>query len=109
MAPTTPTAPSAGCWEWLECTAVYINTADIYSDKAVTAPVYVLTNAHCLATQNPNEVVLDRPMKGYKVIFNYFVEFPAGADRHPGQDRGILQPERGRPGGPGAGQRPSQI
>ena len=56
------------------CTAVYINTADIYSDKAVTAPAYVLTNAHCLASQTPNEVVLDRPMKGYKVIFNYFVD-----------------------------------
>ena len=58
------------------CTAVFIETTTRVT-KPLLAPAYVLTAAHCVASLDPNEVLIDRPAGGRgRVVFNDFFDSP---------------------------------
>ena len=49
------------------CTAVLIKVSE-----AASAPAYALTNGHCINLLGANEVLIDQPPGGRRVVFNYF-------------------------------------
>jgi hypothetical protein len=49
------------------CTGVFVS-----SGKNIETKGYFLTSAHCVQPWDPNEVFLDVPLEGYRVVFNYF-------------------------------------
>lgn len=58
------------------CTGVFLQTA-FTVDEGHRTPAYVLTNGHCADFPGANQVLIDRPATGHRVVFNYFVDTPA--------------------------------